>query len=128
MNRHPMREDYRDYFDKQQREYRQILYTLHRVVEQATPGVSYKTIWGQPFYYYRGQWFCYLAYVKKWSCVELGFTNGQLLEDPAGILLTRGRKIVKSLAFHSLDDFINREEAILEIIQSALLLNEKGKV
>lgn len=122
-----MQEEYRAYFDKQQREHRQILYTLHRVMEQSAPGVSHKTIWGQPFYYYRGHWFCYLAYVKKWSCVELGFINGLQLEDPAGILLGRDRKLVKSIAFHSLEDYTNREEAILEVIQCALLLNEQRK-
>lgn len=118
-------EDPSPYFNRQEKAYREVLYYLHSILERSAEGVSVKLIWEQPFYYYRGSWFCYLAYVKKWKCVELGFTKGHELPDPAGILLDRNRKLVKSIEFHSLLDVNRREDSILEIIQQALWLNEQ---
>lgn len=116
--------DHREYFDKQQPEHRQVLYCLHSYLERAAVGVTCKLIWGQPFYYYKGTWFGYLSYVKKWKSVELGFPRGKYLDDPEGLLLNRGRKMVWSIAFHTLDDVHRREDAILEMIQRAIMLNE----
>jgi hypothetical protein len=116
--------DYKSYFDSQEKAFREVLYHLHGVLDHAADGVSVRMNWGQPFYYYRGEWFAYLAYVKKWRCVELGFPKGYLIKDPTGLLLTRNRTTVRSLDFLSTEDFTSREQAILELIQLALMLNE----
>ncbi len=120
-------EDPAPYFNQQAKPYREVMYHLHALLLRASEGISVKLIWNQPFYYYRGAWFCYVSYVKKWKCVELGFTKGHLLSDPDGILLDRNRKTVKSIEFQSREDITRREDFILEAIQRALLLNEEGQ-
>jgi hypothetical protein len=121
-----MNVDFAPYFDKQEKAHREVLYQLHEAVGRSAEGITARPIWGQPFYYYRGEWFGYLSYVKKWKCVELGFTKGYLLEDPYSILLSRNRTQVRSIAFYTTSDFTSREEAVLETIQRALMLNEKA--
>jgi hypothetical protein len=59
--------------------------------------------------------------------VELGFPKGHLLNhDPAGIVVDKGRRNVRSIEFRSPDDFHSREEAIREVLQRVLMLNEKS--
>ncbi len=104
---------------------RSLLYALHKVLIQSDDNITSKLNWGIPFYYYRGASWCYLAYIKKWGCVEIGFTKGQLLTNATGLLLERGRKTVRSIEFRSYDDFLDREEAVRELIQEALLLQNR---
>lgn len=111
-----------DYIVQQNPHIRRTLYALHRVILLSEDSITSKLNWGIPFYYYRGSSWCYLAYIKKWNCVEIGFTKGHLLPNAAGLLLDRGRKTVRSIEFRSYDDFLDREEAIREVIQEALLL------
>ncbi|WP_262918506.1 DUF1801 domain-containing protein [Telluribacter sp. SYSU D00476] len=111
-----------DYFVQQNPQIRRTLYALHKVILLSEDNITCKLNWGIPFYYYRGSSWCYLAYIKKWNCVEIGFTKGHLLGNEAGVLLERGRKTVRSIEFKTYDDFVFREEAIREVIQEALLL------
>ncbi|TDB64556.1 DUF1801 domain-containing protein [Arundinibacter roseus] len=115
------------YFDKHPAPIRAVLYRLHALVENSANGISFRLAWGQPFYYYKGSWFCFISFVKKWNCVELGFTRGHLLDDPDGVLLNRNRKMIRSLSFQDLEDLKRQEEVVLEMIQRALMIQESNQ-
>ena len=73
-----------------------------------------------PFYYGKS-WVCYLNPQKNGS-IELVFIYGRKLSNTQGILNDKGRKQVSGIEFSNLDEI--PQEAIFEIIQEALLIDE----
>jgi hypothetical protein len=49
------------------------------------------------------------------------------LSDAQGLLETRDRSVVRSIAILHWNDFLQKRNAIREVIQEALLLNEMRK-
>lgn len=84
------------------------------------PGVHPKLRFKIPFYY-RKSWICYLNPVKK-KGIELVFLRANELSNEQGLLESRGRKQVKGIILYRLSGI--PEQAIHEIIQEALLLDE----
>ncbi|MBD98913.1 MAG: hypothetical protein CMO34_03640 [Verrucomicrobia bacterium] len=70
-----------------------------------------KIAYGIPFYYFRKKWVVYLNPDKR-KGVEVGFPNGHKMKDPSGALMSKGRKIVKSLELNRLDEV--QEELMLD--------------
>ncbi len=56
--------------------------------------------------------------------VELGFTKGYELSDDELLLESKGRKMVKSIAFYSLTSLEEKEESIRHLLNEAAILNE----
>jgi hypothetical protein len=84
------------------------------------PGVQAKIRYKIPFYY-RRKWVCYTN--PREGGIELVFLRGQELSNEQGLLQTRGRKMVAGVVFHQVSDI--PEEALMEIIQEAFLLDEE---
>lgn len=97
-----------------------LLQYFHRLL-QDQPGVVSKIRYQIPFFY-RKSWVCYLNPIKK-EGVELAFLRANELSNEQGLLDFRGRKQVGGIIFYKTDDI--PEEAVMEIIQEALLLDEE---
>lgn len=96
-----------------------ILWALHHLIVEV-PEITSKIRYKIPFYY-RKSWICYLS-PKKTQEIELVFLRGQELSNEQGILESKDRKQVSGILLSSLDEF--PEEAIREILQEAILLDE----
>lgn len=83
-----------------------------------TAKISYKI----PFYC-RKSWVCYLNPLKGGKAVELAFTRANELSNEQGLLNFKGRKQVGGITLESIKDI--PEEALHELIQEALLLDEQ---
>lgn len=99
---------------------RALLQYLHRLLCEQ-PGLSAKIRYKIPFYY-RKSWVCYLNPVKN-KGIELAFLRGNELSNEQGLLGFRGRKQVSGIIFYQLHEI--PEEAVREIVQEALLLDEE---
>jgi hypothetical protein len=98
---------------------REILFYFHSLLKNEfglTPKLQYKL----PFYY-KKSWICYLFPTKK-GTIELAFPRGNELSNIQGILKRKGRKLVSSINFKTLDNI--PESTIKEIIHEAILLDE----
>lgn len=73
-----------------------------------------------PFYYGKS-WICYLNPTKD-EKIEYAFVRGNELSNTQGLLNSKGRKQVYSLAFEKVSDI--PQAAIMEILQEAILLDE----
>jgi hypothetical protein len=96
-----------------------ILQYFHQLMT-SNPGVVAKLRYKIPFYY-RKSWIFYLNPVKN-EGIELVFLRANELSNEQGLLESRDRKQVKGIIFYKLSDI--PEQAIYEIIQEALLLDE----
>jgi hypothetical protein len=99
---------------------RVLLQYFHRLLLEQ-PGVTAKIRYKIPFYY-RKSWVCYLNPVKN-NGIELAFLRGNELSNEQQLLDFRGRKQVSGIIFYKLSEV--PEEAVMEIIQEALLLDEE---
>ncbi len=97
-----------------------ILEYFHNLIS-TYPGIEPKIKFGIPFYY-RKKWICYLN-PKKENAVELAFTRGNELSNEQGMLDFKGRKQICGITCNRLEDI--DENAVREIIQEAILLDEK---
>jgi hypothetical protein len=95
-------------------------YLCHLFV--AYPGVRLQLKHRIPFICGRS-WICYLNALKKGG-VELAFIRGQAMDDPFGMLQSRGRKMVRGVAFLTLEAI--PEEPVRVLFESALLLDQRG--
>jgi len=84
------------------------------------PGVSLKIRHRIPFVYGR-TWICYLNVLRKGG-VELAFIRGHELDDPFGMLQSRGRKMVRGVVFQSLEAI--PEEPVRVLFETALRLDQ----
>ncbi len=85
------------------------------------PGVTGKITYKIPFFY-RRSWLCYLNPLKDGG-IEFAFTRGKELSNESGILKANGRKQVMGIIFNDIREI--KQEAILEIIHEAILLDER---
>jgi len=97
---------------------RNIMEYLHQLL-MANPEVTCNIRYKIPFYS-RNSWVCYTN--PRDGGIELAFVQGAELSNEQGLLQARGRKMVTGVVFQSVDDI--PEEALLEVIQEALLLDE----
>ncbi len=98
---------------------REVLEYFHELMT-SFPGITAKIRFKVPFYYQK-TWVCYLNPVKP-DKIALCFLRGYELSNDQGLLETKGRKQVSSVEFASVGEI--PKEAILEIINEALLLDE----
>jgi len=111
-----------DFIHGQEGEQQALLLCLHQFIG-TFPEVTGKIRYRIPFYY-RKSWVCYLNPLKK-GAVELAFPRGNELSDAQGLLQAQGRQQVRGIVFENMKDI--REEAILEILAEAMLLDEEVK-
>jgi hypothetical protein len=98
---------------------REILLRMHELFTtelDLTDKIRFKI----PFYY-RKSWICYLNPIKN-NGIELAFLRGNELEDPYGLLDSRGRQQVTGIALYEPSDMPIRE--ITEIVHQAIILDD----
>lgn len=104
------------FFDRLEERQRTIALVLHEVIMGADPEVKTTIRYRIPFYDNK-TWFCYLN-PQKGGSVELCFLNAKQLDDPAGILDFRGRKMVAGLICDDIDAV--PFEALERVVQQAI--------
>ncbi len=82
--------------------YQSILLQLRSIIERTVPGVSLKYKYRIPFYYLHGKPFCYLN--QSADFVDLGFYRAAWLTLHLDKMESRGRKVMKSLRYRSLEE------------------------
>ena len=95
---------------------------LHNLIT-LNPEITYKTRYRIPFYY-RKHWICYINPVKN-NGVELAFVRANELSNESGLLDFKKRKQVAGIIYYDVKEI--KEEALLETLEEALLLDETVK-
>ncbi len=101
-----------------------ILLHLQVVIKRTIPDLELQYKYKIPFYYLRGKPFCYLNVPKKQSYVDLGFWNSAHLSVHLEHMITEGRKVMRTLRYHSIDDI--HHEILVEVLQDAASVADKG--
>ena len=109
------------YILNQHEPFRSILLQLQALIEQAVPGCTLKYKYRLPFYYLMDKPFCYLNCSKGY--VDLGFMRGAWLTEHSDVLITKDRKVVKSLRYRTVKDI--DVEILLALLQEAVKAQEK---
>lgn len=107
-----------DYIESVPEDQKTMMFYLYDLFMQAD-GVRSKLSYGLPFFY-GNRWICYLNPGANGE-VEVGFPRGHELANLNGLLQSRGRKMVKSVVYSSLEDI--DEHALLESLAEALELD-----
>lgn len=88
------------YILEQQEPFREILLQLQTLIEQIVPGATLRYKYRIPFYYLSEKPFCYLN--QSGTYVDLGLVHGNLLTRHTGLMVSEGRKMVRSLRYERL--------------------------
>jgi len=95
---------------------------LQQVIEGAVPRVELKFKYRIPFYYIEGRPFCYLNQTKGY--VDVGFWNAAHLTQHVHLMVTEGRKVMRSLRYTNLEEI---DDAILkDVLEDAFSVKNKG--
>lgn len=92
--------------------------TLRRLLPEVELRYSYKI----PFFYLQGKPFCYLNVTKGY--VDLGFWHAAHLTKHLDKLETKGRKVMKSLRYQSLEAI--DQKVLEEVIADALSVSNRN--
>ena len=110
------------YILEQSEPYRSILLHLQLVIESTVPEVELRYKYRIPFYYLHGKPFCYLNQSKDY--VDVGFWSSAHLTVHLEHMYTKGRKIMRSLRYRSVESI---DETILtDVLQDAYAVRAKG--
>ena len=102
------------YILKQPEPLKSILLHLQILIETSFDDIELKYKWKLPFYYKNGQALCYLNTSKK-GYVDVGFwPNEETAIRYKEVLVAKGRKIVKSLRYYTIEDI--DETILLDIL------------
>lgn len=110
-----------EYILNQPEPFRSILLHLQSVVEHTIPEAEMKYKWRIPFYYLGKTPFCYLNRSKDY--VDIGFFKAAYLTMHAEHMVTEGRKVMKSLRYHSLEEIDDR--VLTEVLKEAYSVRDK---
>lgn len=108
-----------DYIESLDGEQRRIMLVLHQFLS-TYPQVTCRIRYRVPFFY-RKTWLCYLNPQKNGS-VELCFVRANELSNENGLLDFKNRTQVAGVTYFHTGEI--REEALAEVVQEALLLDE----
>ena len=109
------------YILSQPEPYRGILLHLQSVVELTIPDVQLKYKWRIPFFYVEGKPFCYLNRSKDY--VDIGFFKAAYLTVHTELMVTQGRKVMKSLRYRSLEEI--EDQVLIDVLEEAYRIRHK---
>lgn len=115
--------DREDFFEQQTPEIRQLLQYIRQLLLVASPQMREQFSFNTPFFYCI-DYLCYFGKIDPKKGVEICFAKGHLLKDEAGVLEVKKRKMIRGITFRNLQDFQEKEDIFLEILQEAILFNE----
>ena len=110
------------YILNQPEPFRSMLLHLQILIEAAVPDIELKLKWKVPYYYYKNNPFCYLNVTKGY--VDVGFWASAHLTKYIELMVSKDRKIVKSMSYFSLDEI--NEEILFSVLEEAQEVNHKG--
>lgn len=110
-----------EYILNQREPFKTMLLQLQVLVETTIPSVELQYKYKIPFYYIDGKPFCYLNATKGY--VDVGFWNAKYLTKYLEHMTTAGRKVMKSLRYHSIEEI--NDVILIEVLQEAYTV--KGK-
>ena len=110
-----------NYILNQTEPFRGILLHVQMVIEHTIPEVELKYKYKVPFYYIKGRPFCYLNKSKNY--VDIGFWNGAHLTLHTELMVTAGRKVMKSLRYTSLEEI--QDSILKEVLLDAFSVQDK---
>jgi hypothetical protein len=119
----PKFQDIDDFIQSKEINLRPLLAQIRNIIMISHPQIREQIAWNLPFFYCFDH-LCYLSVSKKTKGVEVCFAKGFHIKDEAGVLDAKDRKLVKGITFTDLADFEAKEDAFLEVLQEAILLNE----
>jgi hypothetical protein len=93
-----------EYILKQEEPFKSILLQLQILIEHHFPEVELQFKWKIPFYVLNGSPFCYLNPSKKKGYVDVGFYGDNKLKKHNDLIITEGRKVVRSLRYFTTND------------------------
>jgi len=101
-----------NYILNQKEPFRAMLLYVQMIIESTVPDSSLKFKWRLPCYYLDDSPFCYLNVPTKKAYLDIGFWRSAHITVHADKMTTKGRKMIKSLRYDSLeniDDIVLRE-------------------
>ncbi|MEM0519342.1 MULTISPECIES: DUF1801 domain-containing protein [Aequorivita] len=110
-----------DYILNKPEPFRAILLHLQATIETLLPETKLLYKWKMPFFYIENKPFCYLNFSKKY--VDLVFWHGTHLTKHKEILISDGRKHMKSLRFKSLEEI--DQQVLNDVLLEAYALRDK---
>lgn len=110
------------YILNQPEPYRAILLYLQALIETSIPDLQLKYKYRIPFYYTDHRPFCYLNHSKNY--VDLGFWHSAHLTVHTDKMVTKGRKIMRSLRYFTLEDV--DPQVLIEVLKEAHSFRDKG--
>ena len=111
-----------EYILSQPEPYKGMLLYLQSIIERTVDRSELKYKYKIPFYYIGGRPFCYLN--QSGDYVDLGFWNAAHLSFHLEKMETKGRKMMRSLRYRSLDEI--DEEVLTEVLLDAYNVRHKG--
>lgn len=113
-----------EFLDSQAREHRGLIYKIHKTVMVAHEEMKFDLSFNTP-YYSCLDFLCYFGKIDK-KGLEIGFAKGIFIKDESGLLDAKGRKYVKGITFRNMEDYLDKEDNFLEILQKAIIINESA--
>ncbi|HYF68655.1 MAG TPA: DUF1801 domain-containing protein [Ohtaekwangia sp.] len=110
-----------NYILQQPSPHQEIMAILRSWILDLGPHTTEKISYTVPYFYFFGQ-VCYLH--PDTDSVELCFAKGYRLSDEQKILQSKGRKQVRSIAFHSVAETEEWEHEVRQLLNEAAILNE----
>ena len=101
---------------------RELILFLDRFIMSYDEKITRTMRFKVPFYDYNN-WFCYLNPVQKYSKVEWVFMQGKEMEDLAGVLQGKGRKLVKGITMSPDEDL--DVELLKNLLADAIVIQKR---
>lgn len=101
---------------------RSMLRHLRKLMHQASPQMREKIRYRIPFFGCP-RWFCYFN-PRKTGGLELCFLQGNALSNEHHLLESQGRKTISGVILTDMADLLGKEEALLELIHEAIMVEE----
>jgi hypothetical protein len=98
-----------------------MLLHLQATVEAVTPNAELLFKWKLPFFYIDNNPFCYLNSSKNY--VDLVFWHGAHLTKHTQVLISDGRKHMKSLRYESLEEI--NQKILVDVLLEAYALRDR---
>lgn len=112
-----------NYILNQPEPFKSILLHVQSVIERTITDAQLKFKWKLPCYYVADSPFCYMNVSVKKGYVDVGFWRSTHLTKHADKMTMKGRKMIKSLRYTSLEEI--DETVLKEILQDAHAVKDK---
>lgn len=104
-----------EYIFNQPEPYRSMLMHIQVIIKHILPEVELLYKYRIPFFYISGKPCCYLNHSKDY--VDVGFWNAAHLTVHQELMVTEGRKVIKSLRYKTLEEI--NDKTLIEVLKEA---------